>query len=250
MQGDFGGFPLGRQPFGSQFLGSNGNPEFIEGLRAEPLVYVYTEDWQGHIRQKNSALAKCNQPWILAIDCDEVVSPTLRRAIAQKVNAPEIKGYCLNRRSFYLGKLLKYAWQPDWKLRLVHKRLNPRWGGYDPHDKLITGGETAKLEGDLIHYSYRDLGDHLARLVTYARITADSYYRDGRRFHWHHLIVNPVSAFIKKYVVRRSCLDGIQGFCVSVSSFIYVFLKYMFLWEIEQTGVSQRHAKNENKSGK
>ena len=38
---------------------------------------VYVEDWKGHIRQKNSALEKCTQPWILSLDCDEVVSAEL-----------------------------------------------------------------------------------------------------------------------------------------------------------------------------
>jgi glycosyltransferase involved in cell wall biosynthesis len=200
---------------------------------------VYVENWKGHVRQKNSAMEKCNQPWILAVDCDEVVSPDLKRSIARKVKSEEIKGYCLNRRSFYLGKLLNYAWQPDWKLRLVHTSLNPRWGGYDPHDVLMIEGTAAKLEGDLIHYSYKDLNDHLVRLVKYARIVADSYHRDGRKFYCYNLIINPISAFIKKYFIRRSFLDGIQGFCVSMSSLIYVFLKYMFLWEIEQSKASR-----------
>lgn len=206
---------------------------------------VYTEEWKGHIRQKNSALEKCRQPWILAIDCDEVVSPDLKQSILQKVKAQAAGGYFLNRRSFYLGKLLKYAWQPDWKLRLVHRGLNPRWTGYDPHDVLTIDGKAAKLNGDLIHYSYKDLSDHLARLVKYARIASDSYHRNGRRFHGYNLIINPTTAFVKKYFIRRSCLDGIQGFIVSMSSFIYVFLKYTFLWEIERSEIFWRRRKIE-----
>jgi glycosyltransferase involved in cell wall biosynthesis len=195
---------------------------------------VYTEDWKGHIRQKNSALEKCNQPWILAVDCDEVISPVLKRSIDLKVRSGKVQGCCLNRRSYYLGKLLKYTWQPDWKLRLVHKSLNPRWGGYDPHDSLLIDGTTVKLVGDLIHYSYKDLSDHLERLVTYARIAADSYHKDGRPFCWYNLIINPMVAFFKKYVMKLAVLDGIQGFMVAISSFMYVFLKYSFLWEIQK----------------
>jgi glycosyltransferase involved in cell wall biosynthesis len=36
---------------------------------------VYSEAWKGYIRQKTSAMNQCRQSWILAIDCDEVVSP-------------------------------------------------------------------------------------------------------------------------------------------------------------------------------
>ena len=133
-----------------------------------------------------------------------------------------------------MGKLLRYAWQPDWKLRLVRKDADPRWVGYDPHDRLQIAGQSGRLKGDLVHYSYTDLRDHLQRLVTYAEITAGSYYQNGRRFHWYHLLISPLVAFIKKYILKRAFLDGSQGFIVSMSSFVYVFLKYLFLWEIDK----------------
>ena len=185
---------------------------------------VFVEDWQGHIRQKNSALQKCTQPWILSLDCDEVVSPELREAIVSAVNEGVRPGYRINRRTFYLGKLLRYAWQPDWKLRLVRKDAGPRWTGYDPHDRLEIDGRCGRLNGDLIHYSYADLKDHIQRLVAYAEITAFSYHQNGKRFHWHHLLINPPAAFLKKFALKRAFLDGSQGFIVSMSSFIYVFL--------------------------
>jgi glycosyltransferase involved in cell wall biosynthesis len=192
---------------------------------------VYQEAWKGHVAQKNSALAKCEQPWILALDCDEVVSAELRKAIVHAVRADVGAGFRVRRRSHYLGKRLRYNWYPDWKLRLVKKSAEPRWEGYDPHDRLAISGSVEDLDGDLIHYSYKNLEDHFTRLVHYARIAADSYYRDGRRFHTHQLATRPLAAFIKKYLLRAGCRDGLQGLVIAVSSFVYVFLKYMFLWE-------------------
>ena len=101
------------------------------------------------------------------------------------------------------------------------------------------------LDGDLIHYSYKNLEDHFVRLVHYARIAADSYHRKGRRFHCYQLVTRPLFAFIKKYLLRLGCLDGLQGLVVAVSSFVYVFLKYMFLWERQhdaQEATGRRHA--------
>jgi glycosyltransferase involved in cell wall biosynthesis len=199
---------------------------------------VYPEDWKGHIRQKNSALEKCSQPWILALDCDEVVSPALRSSIVAAVKASNRPGYQINRRTFYLGKLLRYAWQPDWNLRLVRRDADPLWIGYDPHDRLRISGASERLPGDLIHYSYADIQDHMQRLNAYARITAKSYHQNGKCFHWHNLLINPFAAFVKKLIVKRAFLDGSQGFFVSMSSFMYVYLKYLFLWEIEKAGDS------------
>ncbi|MEN8244254.1 MAG: glycosyltransferase family 2 protein [Thermodesulfobacteriota bacterium] len=195
---------------------------------------VFDEEWKGHIRQKNSALEKCTQPWILSLDCDEVLSVELREEIVRAAREGDRPGYQINRRTFYLGKLLSYAWQPDWNLRLVRRDAAPEWVGYDPHDRLQIEGPSGRLNGDLIHYSYADLKDHMQRLVAYAEIAANSYHRNGKLFRWDHLLMNPMAAFIKKYILKRAFLDGSQGFIVSMSSFIYVFLKYLFLWEIDR----------------
>ena len=42
---------------------------------------VHREPWKGHIEQKDSALGKAAQPWILGLDSDEIVSDELRRSI-------------------------------------------------------------------------------------------------------------------------------------------------------------------------
>ena len=37
-----------------------------------------------------------------------------------------------------------------------------------PHDRLEVGGHTARLKGDLLHYSYANLQDHFERMLRYA----------------------------------------------------------------------------------
>ena len=206
---------------------------------------VFEEDWKGHVAQKNSALAKCTQPWVLALDCDEVVSADLQAAIVGAIRSDMGMGFRVKRRSDYLGKRLRYNWYPDRKLRLVKQSAQPRWEGYDPHDRLMISGPVGDLDGDLIHYSYKNMEDHFLRLVHYARIAANSYYEDGRRFYWYQPVTRSLSAFVKKYLLRAGCLDGMQGLVIAVSSFVYVFLKYMFLWERQhnaRTVTGRQHA--------
>jgi glycosyltransferase involved in cell wall biosynthesis len=201
-----------------------------EDLGAE----VYVENWKGHIRQKNSALDKCREEWVLALDCDEVLTDELRDSVAEAVQSGGYDGYELNRRTFYAGRFLKHSWQPDRKLRLVKMSAKPCWGGYDPHDVLQMEGEKGFLKGDLLHYSYKDIADHFQRLVKYAKTAAESYQQNGKRFRIINLLVNPPAAFIKKYFFRLGFLDGFRGLLVAFSSLMYVFLKYVFLWEAER----------------
>jgi glycosyltransferase involved in cell wall biosynthesis len=194
---------------------------------------VFLEEWKGHISQKNSALEKCTQKWILSLDCDEVVTPELKASIVEAIQKDKKIGYYLDRRTYYLGKLLKRSWRPDWKLRLVHRDCNPRWEGLDPHDELVVNCSTTKLKGTLLHYPYKSLKQHFEKTIYYANLSAQSYHRLGRKFHLYHLLVNPIFSFVKLYFVNLGFADGIRGLLAGISAFVSTFLKYAFLWEIE-----------------
>jgi len=195
---------------------------------------VFLEDWKGYVNQKNSALEKCKGDWILCLDCDEVVTEELKSEIIKAIDIPGIDGFFINRRVVYLNKELKHAWQPDLKLRLVRRMAFPRWTGYDPHDSLIINGKTGRLKGILLHYPYKNIDHHFMKLINYARISASSYREMNKKFKLYKLIFNPIFAFLKQYLLKRGFLDGFRGFIVAFSSFCYVFLKYLFLWEKER----------------
>jgi glycosyltransferase involved in cell wall biosynthesis len=194
---------------------------------------VYEEDWKGHIAQKNSALEKCKNEWILSIDADEVVSPQLVQSIAQSLADPsETSGFIISRKSVYLGRTLNFMWRPDRHLRLVRRNASPCWGGYNPHDTLKIDGKTALIKGDLTHYSYKDLSDHWRRLIAYARLAAESYAQKGKRFSLFKLLFNPLWGITKTYIFRLGFLDGIEGLFAAFSKGVYIFLKYAFLYEL------------------
>lgn len=196
---------------------------------------VYEEDWRGHIAQKNSALKKCTQEYILSVDCDEVVSVELKESIIKAIKNQDEEGFYINRKTSYLGKLLQHTWQPEWRLRLVKKTANPKWVGYDPHDSLQIEGKTRRIKGNLYHYSYKDLENHFYRAVTYPKQAAEAYHKMGRRFKIYNLTFNPLVAFIKTYFIRKGFLDGIRGLSVAGSVAFSTFLKYLYLWEIENS---------------
>ena len=38
--------------------------------------------------------------------------------------------------------------------------------------------------------------------------------------------MHPWAAFLRNYVLRRGCVDGVPGFIISVMNAYYVFLKF------------------------
>jgi len=196
---------------------------------------VYVEDWKGHANQKNSALKKCSYEWILFLDADEVVSQELRRSIEEELRNPKADGYLINRRTYYMGRFLRYTWQPEWRLRLVRRSSNPRWKAGLHEQLTIESGRLSKLRGDLYHYSYRNLMDHVSKMAKYAKELALEK-GVGSRVTLTHLLLRPVWAFFKMYFLRRGFLDGYPGFIASMMSMFYTFLKYAFLYELKLKG--------------
>ncbi len=195
---------------------------------------IYTEEWRGFVAQKQLALDKCTQPWILMLDCDELPDERLLQSIAACVKRTDINAGELRRQTVYLGRTLRHAWQPDRHIRLVHRAVHPHIVGHNGHDRLELDPCTPlALEGTLLHYSYRDIRHHFEKTIFYARLGADDYTKRGIRFSLLNLIINPVIAFIKLYIIRKAFLDGIPGLLAGLSTWLHVFLKYAMLWEAE-----------------
>ena len=196
-----------------------------------------TSPWSGFIAQKNRALDYCSEPWVLFLDADEALSPELAASLKDLFaggRTPEADGYWINRRTWYLGAWIWHAWYPEWRLRLI-KRGAARWGGMDPHASLDFRGGAARVEGDLLHYSFRDLQDHLHRTIQYARTMADSYMARGRRFRWQYLLLSPWMAIVKPLVLKQGWRDGWRGWLISIVRGIDCFAKYAFLLEHKLT---------------
>ncbi len=197
------------------------------------------EKWLGYSMQKNLLIEKCNYDWILFLDCDEEISTELKESLKKVVNfnmnnSNCILGYYINRKTIYLGKKLDYAWHPDWVLRLVNKNSKPYWKDAKVHEHLIIQGNTEKLNGYIFHYSYSSIEDHFLRTVKYAKLSAEDYFLKKKKFSYWKLFFNPLYSFIKQIFFKRAILDGAPGLIAAVSAYIYTFLKYAFLWNLEK----------------
>ncbi|RLJ71505.1 glycosyltransferase involved in cell wall biosynthesis [Hydrogenivirga caldilitoris] len=202
---------------------------------------VYIEEWKGYAAQKNSALEKCTQEWVLFLDADEVVSEELRRSIIEELKNPKAEGYLINRRTYYLGKFLKYAWQPEWRLRLVRKEVDPIWES-EPHEFLkIKSENIAKLEGDIYHYSYRSLRHQAEKGISFAIDAAVVKYSKGKKVSAVDIVFRPFWAFFRELFFKRAFLEGYRGIIISFMASFYTFLKYAFLFELE---MKEKEGKN------
>ncbi|MDR1125560.1 MAG: glycosyltransferase family 2 protein [Deltaproteobacteria bacterium] len=228
-------------------LSTDRTPEIAREMGAT----VYQEAWAGYVAQKQSALDKTRGDWILCLDSDEVLDEEAAAAI-RKILAADgpADGYYLNRRTFYMNRLLKHAWQPDWKLRLVRRAARPFVYGSDPHDAIGVEGETARLPGGLVHYSYRDFADHMQRSRSHAEVMARSYHKRGKPAGRLDLLFRPPFVLFKRLILQGAVLDGVPGVLAAVSSAAYAYMKYAFLWEMNTKGGTEPAKTGQEKPNK
>lgn len=199
----------------------------------------------GHVAQKNFAVKQASHDYILGMDADEVLSDELRKSIlAVKANWGECDGYAFNRLNNYCGKWMRYGgWYPDRKIRLWD-RTKAEWGGTDPHDSVrIDRKRVVWLKGDLLHYAYFTVDEHLQQMYKFGSIAARAKYREGQKtFFVFHVLLNPLFKFVKKYFLQLGFLDGYYGFIFCATTSSLNFFKYLRLHEYNKKGLPEDQA--------
>jgi len=183
--------------------------------------------FEGHIEQKNWAITQAAHPFILSLDADEALDDRLKEAV-RKAKSGDADGYTMNRLTNYCGSWIRHGgWYPDVKLRLWDSRKG-RWAGINPHDRyeLDRGARIEHLAGDVLHYSYNSIGDHLKQVDSFTTIAAKALAQNGRRAGFVKLYLSPLAKFIGDYFFRGGFLDGRAGFTIARISAGATRLKY------------------------
>jgi (heptosyl)LPS beta-1,4-glucosyltransferase len=196
---------------------------------------VYVRPWNGYIEQKNHAASLATNDWILSLDADERASAELKDEIKRVLSgSPAADGYRMPRVSFHLGRWMRTTdMYPDYQLRLYDRRKG-RWHGRHVHESVKVDGKVEYLQGELQHYPYRDLSEHLIRMDRYTTLAARQMHEQGTRATFGQLLFHPPIAFFRNYILKGGFRDGKAGLIVSLVNSYYVMLKFAKLWELER----------------
>lgn len=194
---------------------------------------TYLRPWPGYTAQRNFALSKCRQPWVLSVDADERVAPDLKMAIETLLHeGPPKAGYRIPEVNNYFGRWLRHAGIYPGEHMVFFRRAGATYesGRADVHEGVQVA-DPGRLNGHLIHYAYPSIELALDKLNSYTSTEARGRMND--RVTIYGLVWRPLERFIKNYVFKGGFLDGVQGLLYCYLTGYYTFLFNLKIWEYQ-----------------
>jgi glycosyltransferase involved in cell wall biosynthesis len=199
--------------------------EIAKGLGAR----VFAQEFAGYVAQKQAALDRATSDWVLLLDADEQATWDLAREIERAIASPDAAdGYRIRRVLYHLGHYYTRPIYRDRPVRLF-RRDRGHIGGVDPHDKVIVAGRVSALAAPILHFSYRDIADHVATINRFS--TRGAAQITPSPFAAFQMFSHAVWRFFNFYILRGGFLDGGRGLYAAMTAAFYVFLKYAKAYE-------------------
>lgn len=216
---------------------SDGTVEAIKKLDA---VQLYQRHFDDYTSQRNFAIEKASNDWILFIDADERVTPALQKEIVETIVKPEADdAYYFYRKFMFCKKPLHFSgWQTDKIFRLFKKSRASYVAERLVHETLSVDGNIGKLKHKLIHYSYNDYESYKQKMLSYGRLRAKELFTKGKKPTLFHRIIKPAYKFVNHYIFRLGILDGKKGYIICYLNALGVAERYRELQRLQTQKVA------------
>ena len=197
---------------------------------------VFIESWKGFGPQKQMAIDRCREPWVLVLDADERIPPETETAIRAVVSGGEssASGCSFPRKNYFQGRWIRHmGWWPD-RITRLFRNGRGRMTEASVHEAVDVSGQVAPLETPIEHYTESRLSEVLKKIDRYSTLAAEEAFREGRRSSVWGAIARAELTFFQDYILRLGFLDGRQGLVLSVTDAVNKFFKYAKLSELNR----------------
>lgn len=201
---------------------SDNTVEIAKSLGALVIIQSYLGDGP----QKNVVLNHASNDWILSIDADERLDADMIKSIKEVkklLNHPDAYSF---KRKNYIGKrwIKRCGWYPDVCTRLYNKN-SARFKDVAGHSSVEA--KSAKLlSGDIIHFSYENYHELLHKTNRFSTRGSKMFLEKDKKVNGFSPALHFLSAFIRKYILQKGFLQGIDGLTISLTASINSYMKY------------------------
>jgi glycosyltransferase involved in cell wall biosynthesis len=210
---------------------------------------VFTEPWKGYGPQKQIAIERCSNEWVLLLDADERVPESTWCAIEEALlrASIEVDAFSFPRKNYFNGKWLQYGYEwPDRVTRLLRKSTCGITGIV--HED-VTAKHVVKLFAPLIHEKNYAMTEYLVKLNSYTTLLAEKTLQTnpGKKSGVRKAFFSFLAHFCRSYFLKKGFLDGSGGFIVSFTEALHSFYKHIKILELRGKIIHKSALPNEVK---
>jgi len=184
--------------------------------------------------RRNKGMREAKGDWILYLDTDERVTPSLRDEILEVIKIHEFEAFAIPRRNFVLGSELKHGgmW-PDYQKRLFRRDKLRGWKG-ELHEEPQFEGRLGHFKNSMIHLKHDKISEMVEKTNLWSNIEAKLMHDAG---HPKMNIPRFGSAIFREFWLRMikqgAFLDGAVGIIYGLYQVYSKFVSYAKLWEMQ-----------------
>jgi glycosyltransferase involved in cell wall biosynthesis len=186
--------------------------------------------WEHEGPRRNAGLDQCRCDWIIEIDADERVLPTLAREIRGAIAQGASDIFLVPMANHIGTHRVRHGWGAYNGVAakaILFRRGAKRWGAGRVHPRIDMTGRRGTLGATLDHYVDRDIGDMFQRLNRYTDLAALDAIDAGQMPAMGQAVRRVFSRFWKSYVARKGYREGAYGLALGTFSALYPLLIYL-----------------------
>lgn len=178
--------------------------------------------------QRNYALDKVKNDWVLFLDSDESIDENFLQEIITKVNH-SYEGFYIKRNVKYLDHFMEGTEMgSDYVLRLAKKGCG-KWVR-KVHEYWDVKGNVGKLNNGITHLTAVNLKEFVKKIVNYSVIHASENKISGKSVNLFKVLIYPKLKVFNNFILKSGYKDGEYGFVVSVFMSFHSFLSWSTEW--------------------
>ena len=219
---------------------SDATAEIAKSYGAKIVQFHYQGGWPKK-RQWAMDTLPLVYDWIFLVDADEALTPELTAEIRQAIQNPNLDGYRVALRMYFLGHVLRHSGASFYKLSLFRRgkgryecRLKDQdasMADMEVHEHVVVDGKTGSLKNPLLHHNVDSLSRYIQKHDEYSNWEARVWMQgeagfgdlppnlfgtQAQRRRWLKkkflgLPGSPALLFLYRYVFRLGFLDGVPG---------------------------------------
>lgn len=204
--------------------------QIAEENGAKIYVHALNDDFAA---QRNFALDKVLNKWILFVDADEIVSPELAEEIKSAILSKDTVGYYIKRVDYFKGKRMNFGETGSKYLLRLARHGAGKWSR-KVHEKWKVSGLTLKLKHPLFHYPHPTIKSFIDEIELYSNLHAIANNSERKKSNLIKIVFIPLFKFIDNWIIKGGFLDGNRGIVFALMMSFHSYLSWSKLWLLQR----------------